>query len=108
MELSDRTVQPVSQRTKRLRIRTPAEKKKRTLERREARKRQTEREREERKGKHKHGLENPNLIMNCVACKEPFSRNRNYPPDIQIGLHYVRKGIREGCISHYTRLPLAG
>src|SRR4029077_4914516 len=75
MELSDRTVQPVSQRTKRLRIRTPAEKKKRTLERREARKRQTEMEKERRKGKHEHGKSSA-VFMNCLVDREGFSSNR--------------------------------
>jgi hypothetical protein len=108
METADRTVQTPTRRAKRLRIRTPAEKALRTFQRREARKLRAREEREKRKGKLKHGSENPNLIMNCVTCRESFSRNRNYPPDLQIGLHYVRRGIREGDNSHYTRLPLRG
>ena len=104
MQTVDRTVQPSSQRAKRIRgPRTPAEKARRTLERREARKKRERGEREARKGKHKHGKGSDRVIMACVICKEAFSSNQNFAPPLQIHIHYLK---RQKDPSHFARMPL--
>lgn len=104
MQTVDRTIQPSSQRAKRIRgPRTPAEKARRTLERREARKKREREEKEARKGKHKHGKGSDRLVMACVICKEPFSSNQNFAPPLQIHIHYLK---RQKDPSHLARMPL--